>query len=388
MTDGHFDRKFRQLMELHELGCADEAFAALLREGPMIIDPLLDFIIEQENSPRLAVLVDLLGKMPDDRVIAVLMRFLYVGVEELRCSAAIGLAWHRARAAIEKLDELYGNDPSPRVREECGRAIEEILRDRPTMATLLHHHPLAQRPAAHGCLPVGIEPASDQERLIAALPRLLAIKYRAVPAAIPGDRLLVISVAPGAASAALEAHLSDLTGHRVTLQTLGHTDDIRAAIDHLYTHGDDDFAVFHQCLRPAARREVVAEVIKNIRPDEPLAPLPECDDAVAAVQAFLGLAVQMRARAARVERTADGLTVSLGMMGVSRELEAPRAELARRFVTALLVLADLAEAGEMEPERGTIADPQAPWLRAEVTARCQPGVGELLEFDFSGVADS
>ncbi len=332
-----FDHHFQKLLALHQRGEAEDLFAELLHHGPSLCNPLADFLLKHPPAPELSILLDLLSKCMDDRAIPLLMRFLDSGVPELRRAAANGLGWHRARAALEALDELEGNDPHEAVRFEARLAIDEILQDFPKLHSLLHYHQPDPRTAA------AAEPGQRLE-LVRCLPRLLAIKYKAVPVHISAGEVLHLAVSSGSETR-LASTLEALTGHTVQLHSWT-PERIQQAIDGLYSFGDDDFCTFPASLTPAAREEIIEVVLSGVRPAEPASPLPETSDAVEVVQAFLASCEFMKLE--HVEIFFEPPSMTLQGRGGGKDvytLDPPPEALRERFLTALRIVARLEPGG-------------------------------------------
>ncbi len=371
-----FDHQFNKLLVLHRRGEAEELFTELLRHGHSICNPLADFLLKHPGAPELSILIDLLSKCMDDRAVPLLMRFLDSGIAELRRAAANGLGWHRARVALEALDELEGTDPDNDVRLEARLAIDEILRDFPKLRSLLHYHEPMNRPQAaiageHERIPgATTRPDSEQRlELIRCLPRLLALKYNAVPIHVSPAKLLHLGVPSGSEKRLVEP-LSTLTGRSVQLHSWTR-ERIRQAIEELYSLGDDDFCTFHQELTPGARDEVVEAVLAGVRPAEPASPLAETSDAVEAVQAFLTSCECMKLdevdiRYAPPEMTLEGRRAD----GSVYTLDAPPEGHRERFLSALRIVARLEPGAGLEHQRGGVIRccQHAPHFTAHVEA--------------------
>ncbi len=331
--------------------------AELLRSGPGIFSPLADFLIGQTPDPRHAPLVTLLGKTMDERAIPILVKMLDSDEWELRRAAANALGWNRARAALESLDRLEGEDPDPHVRQEARAALDEILRELPGLASrLTHHRPLdrepdATTPASHDEVPRHGPDEEQRLKLIAAFPRLLALKYQAVPIHFsPGERLHM-GVRMGS-ERRLVATLSALTGTHVQLQPWP-LNRITQEIEKLYAMGDDDFCAFHERLTPLARDEVVEIVLSGVRPDEPGCPLDEVNDAVEAVQVFLSCCGSMRLADASVRHAPPEMSIQATTVeGQAVEIGPPLPHLRERFMAALRFAAMLKPGGGLGHQEG------------------------------------
>ncbi|MBI5155342.1 hypothetical protein HZA57_08905 [Candidatus Poribacteria bacterium] len=355
MTTHHDSHKwqFRELLSLYESGNrqeADHLFEKLLHIGTEIFDSLANFTIEEPNHPRLAILLDLLAKIGDLRAAPILIRFLDIPVLELRVHAAVGLGWLRARAALEKLDVLEGMDPEEEVRRECQLAIEEILHDFPRLRTLCKHH----KPIALPRRPISLDnetvisrttaPGGEERRRLAGLlPRMLALKYRAVPLGIGPGGVLGLAV-----RADLQTDPSDqlrrLTGHEVDL----HGWPLPRIYERLltfYEWGDDDWVQFHESVTPEARQEIRSIVLGNVLPNEPHPLLEDCTDSNEAVLSFLSICLQHRDASARVEHTGPDNELTITMTdrsGKPHDLAPPPDSLRVRFIRALRILAGIA----------------------------------------------
>lgn len=341
----HYEHQFQQLMELQECGDGDGLFAELLRHGPSIFEPLSDYILRDPDNPRCAILVDLLSKCLDDRCIRVLMSLLESREAEIRRAAANGLGWNRARVGLEALDTLEGNDPDERVRQEARTAIDEILKDFPKLAELLRHHRTGREAGRdisgdHDEVPRQGHDPEQTLKLMATLPRLLAVKYKTVPLHFSPNDQLHLAVRNGS-ERRLIATMSELTGHGVELHGWPE-DKIELAIEQLYKLGDDDFCAFHNSLTPLARDEVVEVIIAGVRPNEPGCPLSEVNDAVEAAQVFLSCCGLLRVWEAKVEFRPPEMTITAkNKDGLPVVLEAPQPVHRERFISALRILANL-----------------------------------------------
>ncbi|MCC6547379.1 HEAT repeat domain-containing protein [Candidatus Sumerlaeota bacterium] len=341
-----YDFSFRKLMEAPEGTDTDALFTELLRHGPSLFDSLSLFILGEEQNPRVAVLVTLLGKTMDDRAIPMLMKLLDSANASTRRAAANALGWNRAPAALESLDRLSADDPDARVRDEARTAIEEILRDYPGMRSVLRH----QQDAASG--PHTIEgPASaaqksparkaigqEKLKLIMTLPRLLAFKYRAVPLRFAGGDQLHLAIEKGRERRMITP-MSAVTGYSVTLSAWP-MERIHEQIEKLYTLGDDDFAAFFDHLNKQAQSEIVEMVTAGIHPNEPASPLDEANDGVEAAQAFLSSCAAMHVASATI--FLDAATMIINATRRSGEVAAislPPVAIRSRFMKTLMIAA-------------------------------------------------
>ncbi len=351
-----FDPHFHRLIEQQDAASGSEVFADLLKQGSAIIEPLCRFIDRQPDEPRLAVLVELLGKTMDRQTITALVDLLNSDVPEIRRAAANGLGWNHAVQALEALDWLEANDGDARVRQEARAAIEEVLRLFPKQRETLVHHKATNEPGAriageHDEVPTGAPDEAQRLRLMAALPRLLALKYRAVPLHIsPGDKLHL--AVRGGGERYLIAALADLTGLHIELHNWTN-DRIQKAIDELYTLGDDDFCTFHAGLTPMARDEVVERVLSGVRPQEPSSPLSESHDAAEAVQFFLSTCCFLRVGLATIHSTPHAMTIVAERGGEQiAELPPPPVPLRERFLCALRLVAGFDPVAGLGPQEG------------------------------------
>lgn len=266
--------------------------------------------------------------------------------------AAVGLGWLRARVAIEPLDQLEGNDPEPEVRREARVALEEILREFPNLRRLLKHH----KPTTLGREDVVIDsestiaklqPLTDEHRrfLAGRLPRLLALKYKAVPLLRePGD-VLVIAVPIDPEFEVMVDDLQRVTGCLVELRGWP-LNLIYERLLTFYEWGDDDWVQFHEELTDEALCEIADIVLAAIAPAQPHAALPDCTDSVEAVQSFLSLCVQRGAVSAILERdrqSGEFHIVLNGREGARESLDPPPPHMGERFLEALKLLADCEE---------------------------------------------
>src|SRR5690606_9749358 len=198
--------QYEALLVYHEGGNVEERdkiFERLLHRGPEIFDSLAEFVIKQPNEPRLEILLELLAKLGDLRAAPILIRFTEIEVDELRVQAVIGLGWLRARAALEILDVLEASDPCEDVRTEARIAVEEILRDFPNLRSMLKHHQT---------LSIGDEPiqrdsdddirrttppgGEERQRLVGMFPRLLALRFKAIPLGVGPGGVMGFAVDP------------------------------------------------------------------------------------------------------------------------------------------------------------------------------------------------
>lgn len=350
-----YDFSFRKLMEAAEGTDTDALFTDLLRHGPSLFDSLSMFILEEEQNPRVAVLVRLLGKTMDDRAIPMLMKLLDSDNVRTRRAAANALGWNRAPASLEALDRLAGTDSDSGVRQEAHAAIEEILRDYPGMKNILRHHMPEgeaageQRAAASQttegpATPKQKSPAEklvDQEKLklIMALPRLLAFKYRAVPLRFAAADQLHLAIETGRERRMI-APVSAVTGLNVTL-TAWPMERVHEQIEKLYTLGDDDFVSFFERLNPIAQRELYDIIRAGIHPNEPASPLDETNDGVEAMQSLLSSCISLHAASATVFMEGTVMRIAATKKsGDTVNLNPPAAAIRERLVKTLKIVCE------------------------------------------------
>jgi len=357
--------QFEMLMVLAEEGRTaelDELFHKLLRQSHATLGPLCDFVIEQPNHARIAILLKLLAKMGSLAAAPILIRFLEIDVRELRLQAITGLGWLRARAALERLDDLE-NSEDDEVRREAQVAVEEILRDFPTMRPHLKYHEriaikrdLVGRATpdeiAHATPPGG----DERRRLVGMFPRLLAMKYKAAPLGMGAGGVVAMAVNAEAKGDPTDL-LRRLLGREVELRGWP-LDRLHERILTFYKWGDEDWIEFGGALMtPEARREIANLVLGEIVPTEPRSPLPDCIDASEAVPSFLVACLREKAASAVVEYDAasgDMQIVLAAADGARRNLEPPQTTMRARFLAAIGILADLRtvsdDAGETTAE--------------------------------------
>lgn len=380
--DESYRFQFERLLQLAEEGDrqhAEELCQKLLVHANEVLPPLADFILDQPHHPRLAILLELLGKMGDVSAAGVLMGFLDSELPELRMQAAHGLGWLRARVALMILDRLEGGDPDPDVRHEARIAVEEILRDFPKLASMLRHH----RPIPLGDDDPAIEDEAaevdqsglthaERRMLAGLLPRMLALRYHSVPIRLEADGVLSIAVPLEKEKAPDPADLERVTGCAIQLHTWP-IDHIYETILGFYEWGDDDW-IGAENLPDSARDEIIALVLEKVAPDAPLCALPDCTDAIEAAQSFLSIGAQDRFASALVELERDGPAMSIELVtreGEACEIDAPPRHLREGFLRALKALGrcvDKVENGHVI-SRGRIEH--------ESPAREKPLVGNL-----------
>ena len=344
-----FHSHFNQLLLMAAAGEDPDSstiFTELVRHGAVVSNPLTNFLFSADEDPNLAVLIRLLGKCFDESKVPVLIRFLDSDFPALRRAAANALGWNRARPALEVLYKLELEDPAEEVAEESRAAIDEILRNYPGLVDLVpEHRPLASSndaaiPAEHDEVPADGADEHQKLKLIAALPRLLALKYGALPLHFsPGDQLH-IAVGHGM-ERRLIATLAEITGHHVQLHGWP-LERVRAEMDKFYQLGDDDFCTFHDQLTDLARIEATEAVLAAINPTEPACPLDEANDAVEALQAFLACLVSINATEATVRFEPPTMQIQARTpANPAHALEPPVSTQHERFLDALRVLSGL-----------------------------------------------
>lgn len=345
--------QFEMLMVLAEEGRTaelDELFHKLLRQSHSTLDPLCDFVIAQPNHARIAVLLKLLAKMGSLKAAPILIRFLDIDVRELRLQAAMGLGWLRARAALERLDEIEGATDDDDLRREAQVAVEEILRDFPTLRPHLKYHERVaiRRDAVARATPGEIAQATppggdDRRRLVGMFPRLLAMKYKAAPLGMGPGGVVAMAVNADQQGDPTEL-LRRLLGREVELRGWP-LDKLHERILSFYKWGDEDWIQFGGVLMtPDARREIVSLVLGDIQPGEPRSPLPDCFDASEAVQSFLSVCMREKIASAVVELDASEGRMEIALTaadGTGKSIDPPQPDMQPRFITALGVLADL-----------------------------------------------
>lgn len=397
--DSHY-WQFEELMQLAEgggQGEAEELFEKLLRLRHDLSDSLLNFVIEHPNEPRLAVLLELLAKMGNARAIHVLIRFLDIEVVELRRQAVIGLGWMRARAALERIDQLEGSDPEESVRHEARVAVEEILRDFPNLRGRLRHHEAleVERRVEHdteGEIAGTVQPPDDMRRRLAGLfPRLLARRYHVVPLWLGPGGVIIFAMHEEAQDGDPLADLRRLTGREVEIHAWPRRKVAEWMLE-FYDWGDDDWLLDDAETTQEALDEICAMVLEGLYPDQPHPALPDCTDATEAAQSLLSLLAQEDVTSAVITR--DGRTgecrAALGTAdGGKLEIDPPSAWQSAAFHRALLLLAGMAGPNAIAKtrggasktlEHGTIRDPKALGSRpfaADVSYR-EAGTSQII----------
>ncbi len=328
---------FNQLMLLHKSGEEGPLFAECLRQGPQLVVPLRHYLINSPETPDLAVLILLLGKTMDPGAISVLMRFLTSSHAKLRLAAVQALGWNRAGNALKALDSLYASDANPAVREEASIAIEEILTAHPDKRDRLRFHP------ARGRL-------NGTESVASILPRLLSIRYGALPLRIDESGKVHIAVATGTERRILTT-LEAVIGRPIELETWA-LDRIAVGRESLYVEGDDDFCAFLDELTEVAQEELVDVVVGGIRPHEPCAPLPESADGVEAAQSLLAYSIAQDTHAIII-RGGEPMGLKIVTAGHEEALDPPEPRVQERFLGVLRLLA--AHETIIEAQTGAVA---------------------------------
>ncbi|MGF1573258.1 MAG: HEAT repeat domain-containing protein [Sumerlaeia bacterium] len=331
-------------------GCK-ELFSRLLSEKHDVIIPLMDYIAERQDVPQIAILVKLLGKMGENAAAPLLIGLLKSKRTELRLQTIIALGWLRTRAALEQLDEIEARDSDEEVRREAGIAIEEILRDFPTLRDQLKFHQkiaikrnpitIDSKEVIGRTTPPGGE---ERRRLVGMMPRMLAMKNKAVPLGIGKGGVVGIAV-----DATTETDPTDyfakLLGRSVEL----HGWPLQAIYERIlsfYRWGDNDWVIFGEFMTDHARTEVMRLVTQGISPLEPHPPLPDCVDASEAVQSFLSICTQKPIRSAIIEFDEAGDLFVLTLVEKNGEkitLDAPPSILTARFMKGIELIANCQE---------------------------------------------
>jgi len=293
-----------------------------------------------------------MSKMGDPRAVGVLLKFLDSHLKELRLPAIIGLAWNRARVALEPLERMETDDPDPDVRREAQVAIEEILRDFPNLRSMLKNHKPILLTRENVIMDsestiANLQPLTDEHRqfLVARLPRLLALRYKAVPLFREAHDALVIAVPADPEFERPVEALERVTGCAIELRGWP-LNKIYERLLTFYEWGDDDWVQFSPELTDAALCEIAEIVLEGIAPEAPHSPLPDCSDSIELIQSFLSQCVQRRALSAVLEGDGEErtFTVTLNLRGGEREeLEPPPPHLRERFIRALKMIADCEE---------------------------------------------
>lgn len=354
-----FRFQFEALLVFEEERNRDErekVFERLLHRGAEIFDSLANFTLEQPNHERLAVLLELMGKLGDMRAVPILTRFLVNDLAELRAQAATALGWLRARAALETLDGLEAADPSDDVKREAAVAIEEILRVFPRLRPMLKNHKtlsINAQPLRHDSsddiarmTPPG---GNERTRLVGMFPRVLAMRHKAVPLGLGPGGVVGFAVDPDATPDP-RVTLKALVGREVDL----HGWPLQCIYDRIisfYKWGDEDWVLYGRELTEEARLAVVELVLNTINPAQPAAALPDCVDAVEAAQALLTLLAWENYVSARIEFTDTYGEFTLKLLDRHHQwstVPPPPAAIQPRLVTALEMLSGLYRPGAID----------------------------------------
>ncbi|MDK2972554.1 MAG: hypothetical protein PWP23_2309 [Candidatus Sumerlaeota bacterium] len=397
-SDEGYRWQFEKLVRLYEEGpreALEDLCHKVLVHGQDMLEPLAGFIVEQPDSPRLAILLELIGKIGDPRAATILVQYLESDCADLRVQAAIGLGWLRSRLGIMKLDELEGRDPDNQVRMEARVAIEEILREYPAIRQALRHHqPLPideqrfEADSEDDFAKLNPLTPERQKRLAALLPRVLALRYKAVPLATGASGVVSFAILGGRSPESIGADLKRLTGREVEL----HAWPEQRLYDHLltfYKWGDDDWVKFRGELTDEARREVAEILLSKVDPELPNAALPDCIDSLEAVQSFLSLCLREQTTSALVEydRAAGECRLLLHVRdGSSFSLDPPPTAMRGRFMRVLQTLAGCgpARSATREVREGSIRfAPEADKRPVLVSVTCETiGTREAMALDF------
>jgi hypothetical protein len=367
-SDESFRWQFEKLLTLFEQGPREELEELchkILVRGGDLLEPLADFLQTQPDHPRLAIVLELMGKIGDPRAATVLVQYLDSHARELRVQAAIALGWLRARLALEKLDQLEAHDPDEEVRAEARIALEEILRDYPALRQVLRHHDsLALEESALGSATEeefeGLHPLAPetQKLLVALFPRVLALRYRAVPLGIGSNQVVSFAILAEQAPETIGQDLKRLTGHEVELHAWPES----RLFEHLltfYRWGDDDWVKLRQQPTEEATREIAEILLSKVDPELPNAPLPDCVDSIEAVQSLLSLCLREQVVTAVVQCD-HGCAAYQVLVHTRREesieLDPPPPAMRERFLRVLQVLAGCAcsQGASREVAQGSI----------------------------------
>ncbi len=328
---------------------AEELFHKLLRQSNVALDPLIDFVIEQPNHARLAILLKLAAKMGSLKAAPILIRFLEIDVHELRLQAITGLGWLRARAALDRLDHIEGTDENDEIRREAQIAIEEILRDFPNLRSRLKNHERvaikretikqdSTEDIAQATPPGG----GERRRLVGMFPRLLALKYKAVPLGLGPGGVLTLAVPDDLKEDPREA-FRELLDREVELRGWPR-ERLNERILTFYKWGDEDWIQFGEThMTPNVRSEITRIVLADIVPSEPHSPLPDAFDSAEVVQTFLSICAREPVVSALIEYdgAAGRMDITLSHQdGGKQTLEPPGPNMRTRFFRALSILAD------------------------------------------------
>ncbi len=355
-----YDHQFEKLAMMKEGRDRDELFGELLREAEDVLQPLMNFLKRAEETEELCVLVDLLGKISEKEAIPLLIDFLNSEVSEIRRSSALALGWCQAVQALERLDEVEEFDHDEKVQYEARQAIEEILRTFPRQRETLKYHKALDSDmdpeiaGEHDTVPTDKPDPEQKIKLMAALPRLLAVRYDVLPLHFShGDKLHVAVRAD--ADRNLISRLSDLTGKHIELHSWTPSD-IQIGIDEFYTLGDDDFCTFNDQLTQFAQDEVREILLSTVRDDEPACPLDEANDAVEAIQSLFTACCSMKISELTIKYKATAMSIAAERNGEERlEISPPEKKLHQRFVDGLRSLAGISHTdGPVSEQSGEI----------------------------------
>src|SRR5690606_10406621 len=280
-------------------------------------------VIKQPNEPRLEILLELLAKLGDLRAAPILIRFTEIEVDELRVQAVIGLGWLRARAALEILDVLEASDPCEDVRTEARIAVEEILRDFPNLRSMLKHHQT---------LSIGDEPiqrdsdddirrttppgGEERQRLVGMFPRLLALRFKAIPLGVGPGGVMGLAVDPAVTPDPRETLKASL-GREVEL----HGWPLSRIYERLltfYEWGDDDWVRWPEHLAPVTMEAIRSIVLEGVSAEEALPALQDASDAVEAAQSLLSLLATRQYVTVLMEYNDSGADFTVRLVGKDR----------------------------------------------------------------------
>lgn len=382
-----FDHQFVRLVQLQKGPEADELFTELLRRGATILDPLHAFLLRHPDEPDTAILVSLAAKTMEIRAITMLLQLLDSPIVEIRKAAVIGLGWNRSAAALPHLDRIEGTDPSELIAREACAAIEEILAQHPEKAGELEYHsPLAPNPFKEGDEDVPPVLGEDQQRLMAAIPRLLALEFSALPLGYTTSGKLRVALTKGHDRAA-SMIIPELTGNEVEFE-VWNRELLNRAIGEFYHLGDDDFCLFHEKMTPLARRELIDLVLSGVRAQEPACPLDEANDAVEAIQGFFSSCGALGVGSATIEYTHPHIMISLhDKDGRAVYMGVPQEKLRARFIEALRLFAceDAVEPVADELHGTILCESSEPAFRVDYgEKKLGEGTKIRLNFDYEG----
>lgn len=360
-SSDHHRWQFEMLILMEEekdtQGC-QELFSKLLVEKLDVIEPLMDYIAERQDVPQVAILVKLLGKMGEHVAAPLLIGLLKSKCPELRLQTIIALGWLRTRAALEQLDEIEARDSDEEIRREAGIAIEEILRDFPTLRDQLKFHQkiaIKRNPIIIDSPAVILQTTAPggeaRRRLVGMMPRMLAMRKKAVPLGIGKGGVVGIAVDATTEDDPTD-YFANLLGRSVELHGWP-LQSIYERILSFYRWGDNDWVLFGEYMTENARKEVMQLVTQGISPAEPHPPLPDCFDASEAVQSFLSICTQSPIRSAIIEFDEAGERFDLTLVrenGEKTALDAPPSIMRARFIKAIELLANCRESISPEGE--------------------------------------